>query len=258
MFRRFRILLLLILLSSVALAAWRANSRLTAWQNSIHVAIYPIAADTSAATRAYVDGLSNEDFAEISQWLEQQSRRYGKSVLQPVIVHLAPPLSEQPPLPPKQAGPLDAVLWSLKLRWWAGQHDAIDGPQPHIRLFVLYHDPDRQTRLAHSTGLAKGQLGLIHAFASQSQHTQNAVVISHELLHIFGASDKYDVATLQPLHPAGYAAPEQTPLLPQHQAEIMGARIPISEQHAEIPESLQQTLIGPETAGEIGLLKPAH
>ena len=41
MFRKFRILLLLVL-ATVALSAWRANARLTSWEHSVHIALYPV------------------------------------------------------------------------------------------------------------------------------------------------------------------------------------------------------------------------
>jgi hypothetical protein len=162
-------------------------------------------------------------------------------------------LTDLPPLPPSHPSALDAILWSLKLRWWAGQHDAISGPKPHVRLFVMFHDPARNGSVPHSTGLTKGQIGLIHAYASRQQRRQNSVVIAHELLHTFGATDKYNLATLQPIHPQGYAEPQRSPRLPQSLAEIMGGRTPIDENNSEIPASLAETIIGPETAREIGL-----
>jgi len=255
MFRKFRILILLLVLDTAGLGAWRSNSRLTAWEHTIHVAIYPIAGDSSPATASYIRGLNNDSFADIAQWMQQQTERQGLAILQPVALHLAPPLAETPPLPPHQPSALDAMLWSLKLRWWASQHDRIDGPKPHIRLFVLFHDPERSPTVPHSTGLSKGQIGIIHAFASRQQRRQNSVVMAHELLHTFGATDKYDLATLQPIYPQGYAEPERKPRLPQAMAEIMGGRTPITEQTAEIPDSLADTQIGPETAREIGMMR---
>jgi len=255
MFRKFRILILLLAFATVALAAWRAESRLTAWERTVHVALYPIAADSSAKTASYLETLDNDSFDEISQWVDQEMQRYGKGVLQPVIIRVAPPQKALPPLPEAEGSALDNMLWSLKLRWWASQHDDIAGPQPQIRLFVLYHDPDSNDRLEHSVGLSKGQLGLIHAFASRRQHRQNAVVIAHEMLHTFGASDKYDLRSLQPIFPDGYAEPEKQPLLPQHRAEIMGGRVPVSPTQANIPSGLRETLIGALTAREIGLTK---
>ncbi|MBS1157989.1 MAG: hypothetical protein H6R15_408 [Proteobacteria bacterium] len=258
MFKKFRILLLLLVLATVSLGAWRANSRLTAWEHTVHVAVYPVAADDTPATARFISDLNNDSFADISQWLQVQSNNYGRTVLQPVDIRLAPPVSSQPPLPPSHPSALDAALWSLKLRWWAWRHDKTSGPQPQVRLFVLFHDPELNARLPHSTGLSKGQLGLIHAFAHRLQRRQNNVVIAHELLHTFGASDKYDLATLQPIYPQGYAEPQRQPRLPQQMAEIMGGRTPIDEAHADIPGALAATLIGPETAQEIGLLRAAR
>lgn len=253
MFRKIRILILLLVLASVGLGAWRANTRLTAWEHTIHVAIYPIAADDSPATANYLRSLGKDDFDDIAEWMQEQTRRQGLSVLQPIALNLAPVLAEKPPLPPTQASALEAILWSLKLRWWASQHDRIGGPKPHIRLFVLFHDPRKNAVLPHSTGLSKGQLGLIHAFASRQQRRQNNVVIAHELLHTFGATDKYDLATRQPLYPQGYAEPAREPRLPQVLAEIMGGRRPVDADNSEIPDSLAETLIGQQTAGEIGM-----
>lgn len=253
MFRKFRILILLFILASVGLAAWRTNARLTAWEHTIHVAIYPIAADDSPATTNYLNSLNKDNFDEIAEWMQGQTRQQGLPVLQPIALNLAPALTEKPPLPPPNASALDAILWSLKLRWWASRHDHIAGPKPHIRLFVLFHDPMKNPVLPHSTGLSKGQLGLIHAFASRQQRRQNNVVIAHELLHTFGATDKYDLTTGQPLYPQGYAEPARQPLLPQSLTEIMGGRRPVREHDSEIPDSLAETLIGPVTAGEIGM-----
>jgi hypothetical protein len=254
MFRKIRIFILIIILATVVLSAWRANSRLTSWEHTVHVAIYPVAADNSPVTARFIKELENDSFADISQWLQEESNRYGHTVLQPLAIRIAPPLSEQPPQLGRQPGALDAILWSLKLRWWASKHDQIDGPKPQVRLFVLFHDPALTPTVPHSTGINKGQIGVIHAFASPRQRGQNAVVIAHELLHTFGASDKYDLATNQPIYPQGYAEPERNPRLPQELAEIMGGRIPVDEQTANMPGSIDETLIGTETAKEIGLL----
>lgn len=235
MFRKFRILLLLFVFATVAVGAWRAKVRLTAWEHTVHVALYPVAAEDSPATQRFVAALEPGAFAAIPELLDAQAAAHGRGVLQPVALHLAPPLEERPPLPPRQAGMIEAILWSLHFRWWAARHDAIAGPRPAVRLFVLYHDPARTNPLPHSTGLAKGQVALIHAFASPDQRGQNAVVIAHELLHAFGASDKYDPATLQPNWPDGCAEPARDPRHPQRQAEIMGGRIAIAPDRAEIP-----------------------
>lgn len=255
MFRKFRILILLLVLATVALAAWRSGVRLTAWESTVHVALYPIAADDSPATARFIDDLSKDSFADISQWLQEESDRYGRKVLRPLSIWVAPPVRARPPLPPTQANALEVAWWSLRLRWWASRHDRIEGIKPSVRLFVLFHDPGRVGALPHSTGLSKGQIGVIHAYASRLQRRQNNVVIAHELLHTFGASDKYDLISLQPTYPQGYAEPDRKPRFPQVYAEIMGGRTPIDASQAEMPGSVAEILIGPETAREIGLLR---
>jgi len=68
-----------------------------------------------------------------------------------------------------------------------------------------------------------------------------------------GASDKYDIGTGMPAFPLGFAEPERKPRFPQRQAEIMGGRIPLSENSARTPNSLKSVIIGATTAQEIGL-----
>ena len=64
-------------------------------------------------------------------------------------------------------------------------------------------------------------------------------------------SHEYEPGTLQPLYPAGYADPDAEPRYPQALAELMAGRIPLSATTAEIPRTLDQTLVGPQTAREV-------
>ena len=77
----------------------------------------------------------------------------------------------------------------------------------------------------------------------------------HELLHAFGATDKYDLATGVPLYPIGYAYPNQQPLFPQAKAELMAGHIPVSVDKSKMPDHLGQTLINEITAIELGWQK---
>lgn len=253
--RRIRVILLLLVLATVALSAWKAKANATAWKGTLLVTVYPIAADDSPVTRRYLQQLTPDSVQPIADFLNAEARRYDLSTLRPVDVSLGPEISAPPPPRPLAGNGLDALLWSLKLRYWAWSRTPESRPKPHVRLYLLYHDPAIAPRVPHSSGLEKGLLGVVHLFASPQQAGQNNVVTAHELLHTLGASDKYDPATTLPRHPDGYANPAQTPLLPQDAAELMAGRIPISPTQAEIPDSLQQALIGPASAREIGWLK---
>lgn len=256
MFKALRILILLLILATVAQTAWLAQSRATSWENTLYIGIYPIAADASPQTREYVRNLKPDAFAAIEAFFDEEAKRYGLGVWRPLSVTVAPPVADQPPEPPRNANALQAILWSLQMRWWAWRHDRIDGPRPAVRLFVRFHDPDGNPRLAHSVGVARGMLGVINAYASQAMAGSNAMIIAHELMHTLGATDKYDPATNLPRYPEGYAEPVREPRFPQDFAEIMGGRIPLSPTAADTPRSLALTLVGAATAREIGWVKP--
>jgi hypothetical protein len=92
---------------------------------------------------------------------------------------------------------------------------------------------------------------VVNAFADREQAGSNKVIIAHELLHTLGASDKYDPSTGQPIFPSGYAEPDAEPALPQKLAELMAGRIPVSIAVSQIPDSLDEVVIGTKTAQEI-------
>lgn len=250
-FRSVRITLLLLVLFFVAMNSWLTRLRSTDWNEALWLVVYPVNGDGSAATGNYIDTLERADFDAIEDFVAREAARYGVGIREPVTIRLAPSPGELPPLPPPNGNTLSVMLWSLKLRYWAFANDTFEGPKPDVQMFVVYYDPQQHDRLQHSLGIQKGLIGVVNAFAAPNLARTNNVVIAHEFLHTLGATDKYHPETNQPLYPIGYAEPERQPLHPQRKAEIMGGRIPLSEQRAEMPDSLRQSLIGPETALEI-------
>ncbi len=251
MFRVLRIVVLLVILANVAIGAWLARARSTAWDHPLRVVVFPINADGSEATARYIRNLRPETFRAIEAFLDAEAQRYGVPQRDVIDIAVAPELHAVPPPPPQGRNPLRVALWSLQLRFWAWMRAPYAGPTPEVRMFVLYHDPAQSLSVPHSVGLQKGLIGVVHAFAAPEQTAQNNVVAAHELLHTLGATDKYDLATNQPLHPSGYADPYRDPLLPQDYAELMAGRIPIRPNEAVMPPSLAEVVIGPETAREI-------
>jgi hypothetical protein len=254
MLKTVRIAILLFILFMVAVGSWLTQLRSTDWNNSLWVKIYPINADGSEASDSYIAGLAVDAFEGIEEFLAREVRRYGHALERPVRIELGQPVSEQPPAVDDAGSMLDIALWSLRMRWWvagvAGEQDRID---PDVRIFVRYHSPQRTLALDNSVGLQKGMFGIVNAYSSRRHQGRNNVVIAHEFLHTLGATDKYDPVTAMPLAPHGFAEPDRSPLYPQTQAELMGGRIPVSSDTAEVPVSLRHVIIGPLTAREIRL-----
>lgn len=246
-----RVALLLFVLALAAAATYVPQWRARQWQAPLPVDIYPVNGDGAAATDDYIATLGDADFARIGEFLGTEAARYG-AIAQPVHISVQAALRERPPAPPaSQANPLAVAWWSVKLRVWAYRHARASSIlAPRVRIFTLYYVGEEGRALAHSLGLQKGLIGVVHAFARPQQAAQNRVVIAHELLHTLGAGDKYRGGNL-PVFPDGYADPVRAPLYPQPAAEIMAGHIALTATKSAMPSGLAQCRIGPATAREI-------
>lgn len=252
MAKKIRVAILLFILLTVAVGTWQARTRTTSWKRALDVVVFPINADGSPQTAAYIGTLGDDSFEDIKRFMRDEGQQYGIHLINPVDVYIGPEIHAIPPPPPIGGSVPGIMLWSLQLRYWAWRHGKHPILKPDVRVYALYHHPSTAQRLAHSVGLQKGLIGVANLFAVSRMTGDNNIVITHELLHTLGASDKYDAANNQPVYPVGYAEPELSPLHPQEFAEIMGGRIPLSEYRSAAPKALDMVLIGPQTADEIG------
>jgi hypothetical protein len=253
MWRQLRIAVLLLVLLFVGLNTYFDRVYSTDWDIPLRIGVYPINADASPAATRYIAALSPQDFTPLENFFDAEGRTYGMTMDRPVRFFLGKPIAELPPKLVARPSLPSAVLWSLRTRYWAWRApEELPGAQPDVRLFVLYHDPAQHEVLPHSVGLQKGLYGIVNAFADRRADGMNQTVCAHELLHTLGATDKYHRHDSLPQHPHGFAEPNRQPLYPQAFAELMAGRIPRSSTEADIPTSLDQVLIGPLTAIEIG------
>jgi hypothetical protein len=257
-FKILRVTILLLVLLVVAITTWQARYRSTRWNVPLYVAIYPIAADGSPVTQAYLDALDAERFKPIDRFFTHEAERYHLDTNEPVKTRLRAELQERPPQLAPDAGPMATAFWSLRLRYWAWRVSGHVHEPEDIRMFVLYHDPALTPAVPHSLGLTKGLIGVVYAFAAPEMNGGNNVVIAHELLHTVGATDKYNLANDAPRFPDGYGDPAQQPLYPQLTAELMAGRRVISPDKSSQALSLDEVVIGPATALEIRWPQHAH
>jgi len=250
MVKHLRYLILLLILLFVSVNEILNKTRSTSWENPLWVRIYAVNGDGRAATDRYIDSLTAQSFEMIEKFVNREARRYGFKT-EVIDVAYNGRLQAGPPQPPSGQNLLENVWWSLKFRAWATYRGwSSDSEAGDIELFVSYYDTETTQSLRHSVGLQDGLIGIINAFADASYKGSNQVVITHELMHTLGATDKYTPGNL-PIHPRGYAEPYRNPLYPQRKAEIMGGRIPLSVQDSKIPGSLIEVVIGIYTASEI-------
>jgi hypothetical protein len=252
MFRRLRIAVLLYVLVFVAAAQFFAARRSTNWDNTLWVNIYPVAAGNTQATRAHVDSLSGAEFKDVETFFIEEARLRGLPLDTPFKLNVAKIASAPPPRLERNPSALDALVWSLRMRWLAARLEwSNPAPAADIVAFAVFHD-DTAAALDQSRALEKGLIVVANLFAAKIARDQNQVVLAHELLHTLGARDKYDPHTNQPLYPEGYADPDARPRFPQMRAELMAGRIPLRETEAAMPANLRSVVIGDATAREIG------
>lgn len=252
MLKRLRIAVLLYVLLFVALSEYFSARNATDWDTPLWVNIYAVAGDDTAVTRQFIDNLSGTEFAAAEDFFAREAKRYGVALDRPFKLRLVGEYRGELPELDAGAGPLGVLGWSLRMRWLATRLRWQAKPSGDIVVFAVFHEPADGVSLDRSTALDKGLIGLAHLFADRAARETNQIVLAHELLHTLRATDKYSLATNAPSYPFGYAAPDARPLLPQHKAELMAGRIPLDEQHAEIPRDLNEVVIGAVTAGEIG------
>ena len=249
-----RIVALLSILFVIVAGTWMTEKRMASWERPILVTVYPVIADDEPATQRFVNSIDESSFDAINDFFEREARPYGFDVTPAFRFQVAAPRRELPPEIPGQFDTLDIGLWSLKMRWWSWRQTFGDNlVNPDIQMFVLYHSLNGNNELGISVGMRKGRYGIVKSHARRGLQASNLVVLTHELFHVLGASDKYVLSSGQPIHPDGYAEPDRVPLVPQRYAEIMGGQVPLGPDSAAMPKGLGQCRIGKTTAAEIGL-----
>jgi hypothetical protein len=248
--KQLRYLILLLILLFVAVNEALNRMRSTDWDRPLVVQLYAVSGDSRAATERYIDSLQEEHFEPVEKFVNREARRYGVAI-DAIEVEYQGRLQSHPPQPPGGHSMLENIWWSLRFRAWSTWRGwTSDDSSGDIELFISYYDTETSQALRHSVGLQRGLIGIINAFADPAYRGSNQVVITHELMHTLGATDKYAPGNM-PRHPSGYAEPYRQPLYPQRAAEIMGGRIPLSPNQARMPQSLAEVVVGPVTAAEI-------
>src|SRR5512145_501766 len=101
MFKAFRILILLLILSGVALGTWRTQTRSVEWKYDLPVNMYLVNGDGSEAAEKYLRSLTVDDFKPIKRFMRDEAERYGRSSHASIDIRLGKIIATQPPAPPR-------------------------------------------------------------------------------------------------------------------------------------------------------------
>jgi hypothetical protein len=253
---RLRLAILLGLLAVTTLWAWqdvRSRRARTEWQRPLEVAVALVqlgTVDPSAlsALRARFPALETRLRDEYHRHGGQLPRPVNFTIFGPVTVDRAPP-----------ADP-DATLLSMAkhaYEQWRWTHAVDVGSQLPARgfdsrIYVLVRAPrDSGKSWVEGSSELGGRVGVARIELRASTVDLALFVVSHELFHTLGASDKYD-ANGRATIPDGLVEPERVPLFPQRYAEVMTRNLVIAAGSERPPDSLAELGVGALTARELG------
>jgi hypothetical protein len=255
LFYRVRVAVLLVVLAIVLLYAardyWARHARRN-WQRPLDIALIllergPLDPVALAAFEARIP--------ELERALEAEFRRYGGN-FRPFRFRRFGPVPESIPPPSADAAPglLEPLRISYELFGFARKSDeavGLDGSHDG-KIYVVLSEPVSSRRaLVEGLGQDGGRIAVTHIELSEDSVDFGLFVISHELFHLLGASDRY-AADGMAVVPDGLGEPEREPLYPQQTAEVM-ARGRVIEPGLEVPAGdLSELRVGMKTAVEIG------
>ena len=257
-FRNIRIAVLVSVLGVVLIYAWndvRRRKARTEWQSTVQVALVllerePVQAAAMTQIKTRAPELENRLTAEMARYSGmREPRPFSFTIYGPIAVTAPPPRPAD-----------DSVAELARHAWntWLYFRDVdrraeVEWRAADSRIYLVLRPPENERRkTVEGQSEQGGRVGSVEVELDESMVDFALFVATHELFHTLGATDKYDLATGQPLTPAGLGEPARQPLFPQDFGEIMAGRIAASAHDAVIADSLEQMLVGPVTALEIG------
>jgi len=155
-------------------------------------------------------------------------------------------------------GVLDLARHAWDLSRYVKQVDSratFDPDAFDTRIYVTVKPPHSEERsFVEGQSEQGGRLGIVEVELAPDMADLTLFVVTHELMHTLGATDKYDSAG-RTVIPGGLAEPDRSPLHPQPHAEEMARNRVVAPGEERIPVSLDELGVGPATAREIGWIK---
>ncbi len=256
--RRIRVGVLLAVLAAVlAYAALDRHRRLRRkeWLEPLPIALVVLRRgqvddDAIAALRSRLPALEAQLGAELQRHRATAMRPFSFVFHGPVDVAAGAPL-------PDGFGAWELVVNTYR-RWrYTRSVDAAAGVGGGYasRIYLVVKPGDGGGQLTiEGTSELNGRVGMVEVELDRGMVDFALFVVTHELLHTLGASDKYD-ASGHARVPDGLADPTQTPLYPQARAEVMARNRPLGGGVEKPPSRLSELAVGELTAREIGWRK---
>ena len=210
--------------------------RTTSWKQTLWVGIFPMNGDGSEVSDALRARPARPRISPASRRSSRaEAARYGVTL---DAARCASSCTRRPQsaarCSTRGSGPLAAMWWSLKMRWYARQRRRRAGARAlaHPRVRAVSRSRGERDACRIRSACRRDSSASCMPLRIARCAAQNTIVIAHETMHTVGATDKYDLSTGEPVYPDGYAEPDRSPRFPQPKAEIMAGQRPVSRDRA--------------------------
>ncbi len=231
----------------------RSRRARTEWQRPVEVAVDVV---ELGAVNAHAVNALRARFPALEARLAAEYHRYGGRMGRPIVFTIFGPVRVDRPPPPDPDSTLTSLARHAYDQWlWTRAVDRVSElPARHFdsRIYVLAREPrDSARNWVEGSSEQGGRVGVARIDLDTSMVDLAMFVVTHELFHTLGASDKYDAAG-RAVIPDGLVEPNRVPLYPQRYAEVMTRNRVTAPGVERPPESLSELGVGLGTAREIG------
>jgi hypothetical protein len=251
--QRLRVMALLAVLLTVS--AWGGATMLrregrTRWGRPLEVGIVELVARPAPPG---ADPLVAE-LPRMEAWLSHEFHRFRPEGPEPFHLTVLGPvgLDALPPLPPSEGSEVERGRYVVALDGLRKEIEAQTGQSMRRFDLVLYlrltPAAEEDARFVEGAGAAGGDFGMVAATLLDRAAVLTQVALLHELLHLVGATDKYD-AQGHAVGAEGLAEPSLG--LHQRRAELMVGEVPTGPSQGRLAQSLDEVSVGAATAREV-------
>src|SRR4051812_44700124 len=249
---RIRLWVLVAVLAGTVLWAWRdvrSRRARTEWRRPLEVSVALV--ELGQVDHASLIALGRS-FPALESRIAAEYRRFGGALARPVSFTTFGPVSVDRPPPTDPDGGIMSLARHAYEQWrWTRAVDRgsrLDSGSFDSRIYVVVRAPGDATRSwVEGSSEHGGRVGVARIELERSTVGLALFVVTHELFHTLGASDKYDEQGRAQI-PAGLVEPERVPLYPQRFAEVMTRNLVLAPGVERPPESIGELGVGSETA----------
>lgn len=202
-------------------------------------------------------GDDDASFDKLARWFATEYGRYAdREGFKPVTIQTSGPfpVKGRPPPPPRSTADLGFFERYQRsqafLDFFESERQRRAIVAENMIFVYFYHLSEaRSYEGVHSVADRRSRRGFVFAPLIRQSAELVMINVAHELLHLFGATDKYEGRRCR--FPEGFIDPHREPRTPQEFAEVMAQGLPMAPGRERTVKFFDELRVGVRTAAEV-------